>query len=206
MSQHSPSDASLLLYYCPTTGMVLDPETHRYYRRCEGGDLDEEEVYQGHMFNGTAASWYASLQLSELGDGETAPPAGKVGQYGRFGCVLEEGLGGITDSAGDVVLFVYEEDGLPKFLRALKQCTGARFRRCTAYPPDYSSLHSLTTFAFQELDEDEEDAASDTGDELGKRRYVVHFEGDDYELQTDIDAALEWGREHARRLLAPSPE
>ncbi len=44
MNQSTPAEQSLLLYYCPTTGMVLDPETHRYYRRCEGGDLDEEEV------------------------------------------------------------------------------------------------------------------------------------------------------------------
>lgn len=200
MNKDSEAGSSLLLYYDGAT--ILDPDTHRFYRRTTSGEVDLSESLQGHYFNAIAGGWSSSLELSDLLEGESEPPEGQVGQYGQWGCVLSEWNGGMTDSVNDVVLFLYESDGLDRFLKEIKQKTGTRFREAATLESGLyeGGLHPLTMFAWIDDEQDKDEPEHDALERALSRRCVVQMDDYDQELQINVYAALVWGRAHARRL------
>ncbi len=163
-----------LLYRAGRT--VLDPATHRYYRRLRDGDVGLEERLRGRLLNRSASVWCATLPLSQLLEGEAAPPVGQVGQYGWYGCVLEAWCVHRADAAWDVVLVPYRGEGLGRFLAELTAATGTRFEVADVDPRAVrAELHLLASV----------DPWA-TGDASAR--------------QAEVRAALAWGRAHAERL------
>lgn len=187
MDRFPEIERSVLLYYAGST--ILDGPTHWYYWCLNDGD--PSACQNQAVSNGAAGEWYGNLQLSGLLEGETEPPAGRVGQYGRHGCVLSEAFDGVLDSATDIVLVPYARDELEPFLWELKAKTGARFRETTLDVLAVNELYLLSC-----VDPWAEDETRVPGQPI--RVETEH--GLEHAVHTDVHGALAWGREHARRL------
>ena len=184
MTTNDLRQPSLLLYYAGTT--IHDAETQRSY-------LQDPRMGAG---NGTAGEWGMGLQLSELLEGESEPPDGRVGQYGRYGCVLMETFEGVMDSVTDVVLFPYEEDGLERFLKEIRQRTGTRFREAEVDPLDVNLLHTLSLvdpWDDEDEDDDEEGLGAAQQRVPGQPIKVESQYEAVFELWTEVYGAMAWG-------------
>ncbi len=162
-------------------GMVLDEPTYVHYQQVLGGELPYEAPGQSAVLNALAGAWCRELELSTLFAGELPPPAGEVGHYGRYGCVLQETASSDVTTLQDVCLFFYDTEAAGKFFEELIGDGSVGFVWSKITDVDVveriSGLHTVSR--------------AKLGVELDTDLTQV-------ERQTDIEAALAWGRQHAR--------
>jgi hypothetical protein len=160
--------------------MVLDKPTYQLYRQIDSGQRPPVSLDHLTDMNEQAAQWCRNLRLSRLYDGEAPPPSGKVGQYGRFGCVLMESASSGSASLQDVCCFSYEPRHFGRFIPEPVSYKFVRFVHSSLSDVDVveriSGLHTVSlTRLGVELDTD-----------LTR-----------VERMTDVATALDWGRHHA---------
>lgn len=162
--------AHLALHLEFDSGLVLDEHTRQLCAAVEAGALDPGRAGGEPLeMNTTAATWGRTLALSTLLPGETPPPSGHAGQYGRHGCVLVETVSDAAVVFHDVRLVFYDIGTADRFIEeVLGDGT------LTLVDADFSD-DAMTSF-------------------------VPSYGPDD--RRAGIDAAVAWGRSHARRLAA----
>lgn len=179
----APTRPDLVLYVDLMSGMVLDEPTYTLYQRIMDDELQFEDGGDSDVLNALAAEWCRSLALSELLAGESAPPSGKVGQYGRYGCVLRETASSESATLHDVCLFFYDPNEAGKFIEELTGEGSVGFVWSDITDMDVveriSGLHTVSL--------------ANLGVELDTDLTQV-------KRTTDVHAALAWGRGHANRL------
>jgi hypothetical protein len=173
----------LVLYLDIFSGMILDAPTYDIYVRINAGDLPFEEAADTGVMNASAGAWCRNLTLSTLFDGESAPPSGHVGQYGRYGCVLLETASSGANTTHDVCCFAYDEEHFGDFIEEMIGDSSLALVESEITDVEVvegiSGLHTVSRAQLRrELDTDL----------------------DQVERKTDVDAALVWGRRHAQRI------
>ncbi len=173
------------LFYCVdgAQAIVLDGSAQEQVWSFVNENLDEVVT-----FNTGAEGWSDGLTLSELGPDEPPPPWGHVGQYGKFGCILNDAREGWQgDRSVWVTLLPYDESprGLLAFLRELEASSGIRFGS------SFVSASDCDRFADHFVFNPEEDEAS------------LEERGDAIPSEEVFEAVPVWGRDHAARLPAP---
>lgn len=173
------------LFYCldGEQAIVLDGSAQEQIWSFVNENLDEVVT-----FNTGAEGWSDGLSLSELGPDEPPPPWGHVGQYGKFGCVLNDAREGWQgDRSVWVTLMPYDEGprALLAFLRELEASSGVRFGS------SFVSASDCNRFADHFVFNPEEDEAS------------LEERGDAIPSDEVFEAVPAWGRDHAARLPAP---
>jgi len=178
-----PEVRHAVLYIDIFSGMILDGPTHDLYRQIDTGRLAQASPTHAGTMNALAAQWCTGLRLSTLDEGESPPPSGKVGQYGRYGCVLIESVSDETTAMHDVCCFSYEPRNFGRFIKELIRSRFVRFVHAEVTNVDVveriSGLHTVSRF--------------DLGAELDSDLTKVA-------CTTDVQAALVWGRQHAREI------
>lgn len=186
-----------LLYLDPHSGLVLDKDAHATICKHVEEGVDDGEV--SFNFN-SGAGGFSALGLSELQPGEDSPPVGDVGQYGRFGCLVEDGVEGWTgDSYTEVMLYAYEEGGLEAFVRELEVTGEVLFRRAKIDAGDWSSFAADFLYDPSSYDDAETGAEDELGDENDDTVLNDEEEADEG-LDRHAARAVAWGRNHAIRL------
>jgi len=144
-----------------------------------------EEIGELFSFNLGTEGWADGLALSELVEGETPPPWGYVGQYGMFGCVLNDAREGwMGDRAVGVTVYPYDADyrGLVTFLQELEATSHVRFRKSFVSVGAYASFAGNFIF------------------DPGESEEARESQKDAIPSEDVIDAAIVWGRTHAVQL------
>jgi hypothetical protein len=173
----------LILYLDIFSGMILDAPTYDTYSRIIAAELPFEDAPATGIVNTIAAAWCRSLALSTLFEGESSPPSGHVGQYGRYGCVLLETASSDSNTTHDVCCFEYDSKHFGEFLEELVGDSSLALVESEITDVEVvegiSGLHTVSRAQLRrELDTDL----------------------DQVERKTDVDAALVWGRRHAQRI------
>lgn len=123
------STGATLLYLEPMFGYVLDRAAHlQVWKRPR---LEPNSHRLSADFNLEAVEWCRRLSLSELSPGETPPPIGEVGQYGKLGAVLAHVSQQQFASIGLVELHAYGRvgaQGIAAFLTELEATGTVVFR------------------------------------------------------------------------------
>ena len=183
-SRHPTPFRDLELHLDPFSGMLLDPPTYDRYRQVLAGDLSVENAGdEDGVVNAFAARWCRGLSLSGILDGESLPLVGTVGQYGRYGCVLLETAASEMMITRDVCLFPYDPMQPELFIDELVSKALVTF-----VDSEISIMHIVERISGQHTIS-REDLGPATDRDLPQVR-----------RQTDVQAALAWGKHHARRL------
>lgn len=183
--------AELVLSLDPASGMVLDGRTARFYEAIHAdGDLGFEELPPEMEddwpieLNTIAAAWCDTLQLSARHADDPAPPSGRPGQYGRYGCVLRETVASLTTVVHDVCLFPYDDADMDRFVTELLESARVAVVDAPVTVRDIAEtingLHPLSRYA---------------------HRSMLDHDLSQVMRRTDIETALAWGRRHADRLV-----